>query len=271
MNSHVNEFFRSFSGKSPKGNFYKVIDLHSSPDVDWKSLQAIAPSLPRGWYELCQLSKEDRIQFTFEYWQSKLIYQPQVAESIASFFSQVNDVGVFLTQAQADSAFDAQMVYSLVDDRGFYRGYAPAKEDEIINLQKLFPSYILPQDYRVFLLIHDGFCKATDCTGVIRSGNLENRYREFLELIARLGPIKTEKGTFVDPKALIPFYESFGMPYYQCFWGEWYPEQEMGNVYYSSDSHTISEVDPSKPLNPERMTFPTFIDWLFFYLEQIEF
>jgi hypothetical protein len=80
--------------------------------------------------------------------------------------------------------------------------------------------------------------------------------------------IKTSDGIEVDPKTLIPFYESFGMPFFQCFWTEWYPEEEMGNVYYSGVSKKILVAEDERP-SEENMAFPTFLDWLMFYLERV--
>ena len=59
------------------------------------------------------------------------------------------------------------------------------------------------------------------------------------------------------------------MPFFQCFWLEWYPEDEMGNVYYSGVANTISDL-AAKATSAENMAFPTFTDWLMFYLETIE-
>lgn len=267
MSNPINDFF---SDRSPKRNFFKVIPLHQSPDANWDFFSSICSSLPKGWFELCELTVEDKVQFTFDYWMSKLAYRPGSQQFLTSFFKNLEDVGVYVIQQRAEEPFEAQMVYSLKGGRGFYRGYPPATEEDIINLQKLFPNYILPEDYKIFLQIHDGFCKTTDISGIIGSRKMKEKYGGFLQLIDNLGPVRTEKGIFVNPNSLIPFYESFGMPYYQCFWGDWYPEQEMGNVYYSSSSNTIAEVYASDPSRPERLTFTTFTDWLVFYLEQIE-
>lgn len=100
---------------------------------------------------------------------------------------------------------------------------------------------------------------------------LEN-YTQFQTMLESLeSRVTTERGLTVNPKSLIPFYESFGMPFFQCFWGDWYPQNVMGmgNVYFSMTSKTISD-----PLNYEdssslNMAFTTFIDWLMFYLERI--
>jgi hypothetical protein len=78
----------------------------------------------------------------------------------------------------------------------------------------------------------------------------------------------TSKGAPVNPKSVIPFYESFGIPFYQCFWGEWYPQQEMGNVYFSHTTKTISDVGGTDS-SAESMAFQTFVEWLMFYLERV--
>jgi hypothetical protein len=59
------------------------------------------------------------------------------------------------------------------------------------------------------------------------------------------------------------------MPFFQCFWGEWYPEREMGNVYYSGFTRSISDYTQFG-VGVETMAFETFTDWLMFYLETIE-
>lgn len=82
-------------------------------------------------------------------------------------------------------------------------------------------------------------------------------------------PLLTAEGSEVNPKHLIPFYESFGFPCYQCFWADWYPDQEMGNIYYSGLTHTIS-ANRDETVGTENMSFPTFLDWLMFYLETIK-
>ncbi len=115
--------------------------------------------------------------------------------------------------------------------------------------------------------IHNGFSKTTD-TGIISTRMMPLVYERFLSLIDKDNPPLTTKGKSVNPRSLIPFYESFGMPFYQCFWKDWYPENEMGNVYYSGSAHTISDPE-NGDLSGDSMAFPTFLDWLFFYLEII--
>lgn len=266
MDDHIKEFYSQYSDESPKGNYYKAIALHETADIDWETISQKVPILPKGWYELAQLPAKDRIQFTYDYWLSKLPYHPSIDELLSNFFGALDNIGIFLIEKKYGDPFEVEMVYSLLNNRGFYRATTPATDDDIIRLQKLFQEYILPEDYLAFLQIHDGFCKTIDCTGITSSKNMKTSYNDFQDLLESQNPVTTKSGRLVDPHTLIPFYESFGMPYYQCFWAEWYPDQEMGNVYYSVADNTIS--DPLK--KPDAMAFPTFIDWLLFYLEQIE-
>ena len=46
----------------------------------------------------------------------------------------------------------------------------------------------------------------------------------------------------------------------------WYPGSEMGNVYLSGIDYTISDYRDRKEW-ADRLAFPTFLDWLAFYLE----
>lgn len=269
MDRHVKEFFCESSNDAPRGSYHRVIVLHESPHIRWESISLLVPNLCKGWYELSHLSARDRIQFTRDFWLTKLPYHPKFSTFISNFFESVDDIGIFIIQKKFDDPYEANLVYSLRGDIGFFRGASPASEEEILNLEKFFPDFILPSDYLAFLQIHNGFCKTTDCTGIASSVQLKTLYRNFQELMQKEGPIMTSKGIVIDPKTLIPFYESFGMPFFQCFWAEWYPEQEMGNIYYSDLTKSISDIEGNYAPS-ESMAFPTFTDWLMFYMEQIQ-
>jgi hypothetical protein len=166
------------------------------------------------------------------------------------------------------------MVYSMKDNGSFFHGGPPLEEKETLQLQEDFQvgiapeNNLLPLDYLAFLQIHDGFCKYTD-TGLILSTELLESYNTLQRILLEKDPLFSEKGVEVNPRSLIPFYESFGLQAYQCFWGDWYAEQEMGNVYYSSAEQTLSKVG-KKDDWVENLVFPTFLDWLAFYLEAVE-
>lgn len=269
MDYHIDEFYQRITDEVPHGNFHDVIPLHHRNDLTWPEVLQKMPRMNRGWYELTRISAKDRIEFTYDHWILTLAYNPKLEHCLESFFGSLDDIGVFLVQKSWEDPFEAHMVYSIGGNNGFYRGGLPANEEALQSLQKYFSNYILPADYLAFLQLHDGFWKTTDCTGIVKSTHLPERYVQFQALLAEEPSLSTSKGEPVDPKSLIPFYESFGMPYYQCFWGEWYPEQEMGNVYYSSATKTISNVKSEDPIS-ETLAFPTFNDWLTFYLERID-
>lgn len=268
MDKHLRDYYSSASDGCPKGNFHKVISLNDSPDVGWEKVKACVPLLPRGWYEAAQLDVKDRIEFISAFWLKQLPFRPRLNEVVAKFFGELDDIAIFLIQQKFDDPFRAEMVYSCRGDRGFFRGHPPATDLEIAYLKSLFPDYTFPKDYRAFLRIHNGFYKSTD-TGVLQTSQMEITYATLQKLLQEKEEQRTEAGEVVNPKALIAFYESFGLPCYQCFWGEWYPEDEMGNVYYSALTQTISS-GKKKGSWAENLAFPTFLDWLMFYLENIE-
>lgn len=270
MDHHVDDFYQCLSDESPHGKFHDVIPLHRRADISWAEIAEKVPGITRGWYELARISSKDRIEFTFDNWCATMPYNPRTETALEGFFASLDDIGIYVVQKNWDDPYKVEMVYSLENNAGFYRGDLPASEAEILYLQKFFDKYILPADYLAFLQIHNGFWKTTDCSGIAKASHLPVKYDQFQELLAKEASVSTSKGEPVNPKSLIPFYESFGMPYYQCFWGEWYPEQEMGNVYYSSETKAIPSI---ANLNHDDLiavlAFPTFADWLAFYLERI--
>lgn len=274
MSDHLHDYYEEFTDNfTQSGHFHKVIKLHESPDIDWGGISKRIPDLPKGWYELSRLSSRDRIEFTRDFWLSKIPYIPHIHDAILKFFDNLDNIGIYATQKNFDELFESQLVYHLKKEQGFYHGRPPLSEEETLQLHDGFKEYVpslnytLPPDYLSFLEIHDGFSKYTD-TGVILSGKVQSFYRQFQEFLKEQGPLIDSKGEEVNPFSLIPFYESFGLHCYQCFWGDWYPEQEMGNVYYSGIEGSLSDISDQEAL-VENMAFPTFMDWLIFYLENV--
>lgn len=268
MDSHALEYYSQYSNENPSGHFHQVIVLHDNPKLKWEDALKICPKLSKGWFELAHLNVRDRIDFTHDFWVSKFPYRADLTQNLEKFFNSLDDIVIFLTQLRDDEPFEPQLVYSLSKDSGFFHGNTPAYEEKIITLQKEFPDYILPLDYIAFLQIHNGFAKLTD-TGIMRSTEMKKNYDAFQQMLEESDPIVLSNAREVNPKSLIPFYKSFGMPFFQCFWGEWYPENEMGNVYYSGITKTISDCSKSD-YRIETMAFETFTDWLCFYLEKID-
>lgn len=258
----IKNYFAELSG-SGNGRYHQIILLHESPDMSWDSIKQKVPNLSKAWFELAQLSSQDRVEFTRDFWLSKLPYCPEWPACLARFFNSVEEIGVVLSQKRGNDPFEAHLIYALKQGRGFFHGAPGAGGKELASLQELFPRVILPEDYLAFLEIHNGFCKSTD-TGVMGTHQIPEMLSRFRGLFNEQNLPMTAKGDAIDPSRLIPFYESFGMPFYQCFYQDWYPENEMGNVYFSGSTYKIS----SKEI--DEMSFATFLDWLIFYLEQVE-
>lgn len=269
MEKNIDDFYSYHSEEYSTGHFHEVIPLHDSPEVQWSEVHQKSPKLSRGWFELSRLSGKDRIEFTKEFWLSHLPYHFHLKEFIENFFAGIEEIGIYLVQQKFDDPFEPHMVYGLRGGKGFFRGFSCASDAQILSLKQNFPSMIFPADYIAFMQIHDGFCKTTDNTGIVPLENLPNACSELQSLITSFDGILKSGEKIVDPRALVPFYKSFGMPFFQCFWAEWYPEEEMGNVYYSGSANTISDI-AVRATNADNMAFPTFIDWLMFYLETIE-
>lgn len=268
MNSHVLRFYRKFADEqTPIQLYHEVIGLHDAPDLQWEEVLEKAPALPKGWYELSRLQPADRVEFTRDFWLATLPFFPKTHSFLSDFFDALDDIGVYVTQLQSDSPYECEVVYSLKDNSCFYRGTPPCSDDDIEQLALEFDG-MLPEDYLSFLKIHDGFSKHSD-TGMIRTRDLQavrQRIREELEKTAH--EISTW-ASHLDPSDLIPFYESFGQSSYQCFLVEWTPLRQVGNVYYSPGEKILSDIRDHKALQ-ENLAFPTFLDWLIFYLESVE-
>lgn len=267
MNSHVHRFYRKFADEqAPIRLYHEVIGLHEAPRFTWEDISKKAPSLPKGWHELSRLSSSDRIEFTRDFWLSTLPFVPHAHAFLQKFFSELDDVGVYLTQNYFDSPFECEIVYSLKDESCFYHASPPCPDEEIEQIKFEFGG-ILPDDFAAFLKIHDGFSKHTD-TGIISTRHLRDVRRQLQEEIESYHPEITFRGKPVDPLDIIPFYESFGQPSYQCFFAPWTPMGQAGNIYYCPREKSLSAINDQKSW-PENLAFPTFLDWLIFYLESI--
>jgi len=230
----------------------------------------MVPLLPRGWYELSRLPTEDRIEFTREFWLSKIPFispnESHLEERLDTFFESLDDIEIFATQSKSDQPFDMHMVYGLKEATGFFHGGPPVSELGLDNLRKQFVHVNLPPDYLAFLQIHDGFSKYTD-TGLLKSRDMARTFQHLQHLLSEEILIRPD-GQVIDPSSLIPFYESFGLHCYQCFYADWHPEIEMGNIYFSEHDRTVSNFIDRHHLE-ENLAFSTFLGWLVFYLEDI--
>ena len=55
MSDHVKSYFCS-SAEEGEGAFFRAIALDDLPAQSWEQWQLLCQKVPKGWYELCQLS-----------------------------------------------------------------------------------------------------------------------------------------------------------------------------------------------------------------------
>jgi hypothetical protein len=260
----MNELLKIFFTEREDPSFKEVIFLNEVPHITWDEISKKSHNLPRGWYELSRVSIEDRVDFTRDFWLDRLPYHPTASGAIFEFFEQLDDIAIVLFRKGKEEPFTAELVYSLADNSCFFRGNPPCKEEDLAELSKEI-DVALPHDYYSFLKIHNGFGKLSEM-GLLEINEIAHTKRRVMDLL-----IQTEKrvksGTVdVDPGALIPFYEALGLSSFQCFYTDWYPGSEMGNVYLSGIDYTLSDVSDKKSL-AENLAFSTFSEWLAYYLQ----
>lgn len=259
MNSLVRNFF---AGKD-EASFKEVLFL-SEIKEKWEDISKAAPDLPRGWFELSRVTAQDRIDFTRDFWLDRMPYHPSAHPAFFEFFEELDDVAVVLTRRREDEPLQAELVYSLEDDSTFFRGKPPCSDEDVHELKGEI-GVSLPHDYLSFMRIHNGFGKLSEM-GLLEIGEIAHAKRRVMDLLIQTDKRVKSGNNDVDPGALVPFYESLGLASFQCFYTDWYPGSEMGNVYLSGIDYTLSDVSDKKAW-AENLAFPTFSEWLAYYLQ----
>lgn len=261
----MNQLVWDFYKKAEKENerFSDVLFLVDEK-LSFDEVQNICSECSRGWYELCKLTVSDRLEFIQEFWLKTLPFHPKFPKSLQDFFSNVDDIGVFLIKKEADEKYQPELVYSLKENASFFRGLPSSNEKAIQRLMAEFDQ-LLPNDYIAFFRIHNGFAKTYD-TGLIKLENMKEFYDQFCGFMKDQEKTIFCDGKTVDPELLIPFFENFGLHSYQCFHKDWYPSSQMGTVYYSGIEGVISDYSNRKE-DAESLAFETYLDWLAYYLK----
>ena len=255
MNNSAIEFF--------KNNFKDSI-LLSEKKIDFDNVLLEVESLPRGWYELSRLNKEDRINFSRDYVLKNLPYIPHIYSFVFNFFDSLDDVDVILTKNNDEEFYTPQIVYSKKKSDVFFRGFIPADEELIDQIDMHFNN-MLPFDFVSFLKIHNGFCKNDD-TGIFKIEDFDSVYDNFLKIVESKDSSIKLGSKFIDPNSLIPFYQCYNKDEFQCFNIEWFPKNQTANVYYTGSDNSISDYLTNFSWH-ENFAFETFLDWLIFYLD----
>lgn len=258
MNSLAKKFYE-IGGES---GFQEVIFLNEEPKLKWAEISEKVPELPRGWFELSRVDSEERIEFIAGYFLEKLPFHPIAHLSLDRFFQRLGDISIAI--AKKDSESHVEMVYSLKDDSSFFRGSPPLTEEDVRQF-KTEIEVPLPSDYLSFLKIHNGFGKLSE-QGILCADEVSNKRRQVQDILLQRELNIEWNGRSIDPSALIPFYEDYGLNSFQCFFSDWYPGSEMGNVYLSGINYTVSDV-ANRNFWTEQLAFPSFLEWLSYYLE----
>jgi hypothetical protein len=263
----MNPLARKFFVPNRENQLRQVIFLNEEPQITWEQASTLVYNLPRGWFELSRIGTEDRVEFIRDFWLDRIPYHPVVHPALFEFFEGLDDVIVVLTSKREGEPMEAELIYSLADGSSFFRGKPPCSEGEAQDVQREL-DVTLPRDYVSFCRIHNGFGKLSEM-GLLELDDLSSAKRSVINLL-----LKTEKRVKcgemeVDPGALIPFYEALGLSSFQCFYSDWYPGTEMGNVYLSGVEYTLSDVRDKKSW-VENLAFPTFSEWLVYYLQGMD-
>ena len=229
-------------------------------------LTKISKNFPKAWYELANLTLSDRIEFSSDFWLKTLPYIPHVYQLVYDFFLNLEDISVALTKKKNIEKFEVELVYSMKNESTFFRGKPPMADEEIGLINHKFLD-MLPRDYLKFLKIHNGFAKNSD-SGIIEAENIFDISNQMRDLIKNQNKTIHSNRDIIDPKDLIFFYQSYQQMDFQCFYKNWYPISEMGNVYYSYVDSSISDYKNS---SFENLSFASFLDWLMFYLEVMDY
>lgn len=247
------------------GNFEEVLVLSEGPAKDWSEIERFAPNLPRGWFELSRVPSEDRVEFSRAFWLKRLPFNIKAHTAISDFFSSLDDVGVVLSKKK--DSWVPQLVYSFMDNSCFFRGLAPASDFQIDELKEEL-DFAFPSDWIAFTKIHNGFGKLSELD-VLNIEEIPMVRRKVMEMLIKAPQAIKSGEKVIDPSSLIPFFEASGLSSFQCFYADWYPGNEMGNVYFSGIDSTVSDVARREAWG-DNGAFPTFLEWLASYLEGME-
>lgn len=250
--------------------FSQVLSFPQENPLSWEEVQEKVPMFPRGWFELSKLNQEDRVEFTHSYWIAMLPFWGargvEQEEKIDAFFDCVESIDLFATQMSKNASFEVHMTYTLKNEMGFFQGGPPATIGQQETLCRQFSQFALPPDYLAFLQIHDGFSKYTDM-GLIPIKEMAQRYQKLQKILHEHTLVRPD-GEIINASHLIPFYESYGLHAYQCFYADWYPEEEMGNLFFSEYDLSMSNFLDAQRAKQNK-AFSTFLDWLAHYVEDL--
>ena len=258
----MNPLAKKYYELGGESNIQEVLILSEETTLNWNEISEKIPEIPRGWFELSRISPEERIEFVTDLWLDRLPYHPGGQSVISHFFSRLDDIAILVVRREGE--YSAEMVYSFADNRSFFRGLPPATEEDVRVFKRELGIQV-PYDYLSFLRLHNGFGKLSEIE-IIRMEDIATAREAVREIVTNTDHVIEWKNHIIDPEALIPFYEDYGLNSFQCFFTDWYPGSEMGNVYLSGISYTMSDTTERSHWIEQR-AFTSFLEWLAIYLE----
>ncbi|WP_348663886.1 hypothetical protein [Chlamydia vaughanii] len=245
----------------PTLEVYSVEQLRK--EMSWEEISSQAPRLPRGWYELMGLTKEDRLDFCQEYWLTVLGVDNSQFPGICRFFSLLDSLDVYIYRS-ANEPYEAKMLYTFGDGRCGFQGGPPLLETEGL----CFPS-LGDDDYSRFFTIHNGFGKCED-EGVFPYRSLAKVQHKLRELLIRLEKISPEEDC--TSVGIFPFYGYEEPLTYQCFFFDCEVRRDYPspNVLLSEGSLIHRNLESIELLHLTTSHYPSFLSWLENYLHSEE-
>lgn len=226
----------------------------------WEQIVHKAPRLPKGWYELMGLSTEDRIDLCCEFWCNALGIQNKESSSICRFFSNLEDLQVYIFRMHAQIAYEVKMAYISSDETSCFYGSPPLLPFKGLHFPQLGDDI-----YYRFFSIHDGFGGCND-EGILpykRLAKVEHWVRQRLS--------DTCQGS-LPVMNFFPFYGSEDIFSYQCFICD--PEFQRGepspNVLCNEYLLKKSFKKFIDLLHLTSTRYPSFLSWLESYIQTQE-
>ena len=244
----------------------EVIFLSQDKSCLWDEISQKIPDLPKSWFELSRVHPLERIEFVKLLWQDLLPFHLKFSPYLESFFAKLDDIGIVV--AKRGGEYFPEMVYSFSDNSTFFIGNPPATFDDV----RYFISQLgfsLPQDFLSFLILHNGFGRLGS-SGILSMDDVDSERQKVRKMLMGNNFVIDHRGGVVNPQSLIPFYVDSGLNSYQCFYVDWSPMGEIGNVYLSGLNSSISDISKSFDLSDE-LAFASFSEWFMQFLEGISF
>jgi hypothetical protein len=257
----VNSLAKKYYSIGGESKFQEVIFLNEDQGLSFDEISEKALDLPRGWFELSRLDWESRREFISLLWTERLSFHLQIQPAIAQFFSKLEDIDVVIVKKEGE--YFPEMVYSLSDNRTFFRGRPFALDEDVKTFRREMNVHF-PADYLSFLKLHNGFGKLSEMSVLSMDAVFEAKERVGRILTDPNKPV-VWRGQVIHPNSLVPFYEEMGLNSFQCFLLDWYPGSEMGNVYLSGVHYSIQDTLEQNGLEVQK-SFESFSKWLTGYL-----